>query len=212
MTTFEDEEADRCRLLRRDSPDSREAKGPLGIADWIELLVRFGDDFAASSPVSRAGGALVDRRGRAHGLRRRAPQDLGQRSTWKAGAGVAVNGPKGRTTNLATVRKFGDIEAHVEFMIPSRSNSGVYFQGRYELQVYDSYGVAKDQYPGIECGGLYPRWRDNHEIEGHSPRVTPRCRLASGRRSTSSFARGVWTRRARRPPTPASFASSTTAS
>jgi hypothetical protein len=129
-------------------------------ADWIELLP--GQDLSAWRQP-RGDWAVA-------GEVRQDPKNS-QRLTWKAGAGVAVNGPKGRTTNLATVRKFGDIEAHVEFMIPSRSNSGVYFQGRYELQVYDSYGVAKDQYPGIECGGLYPRWRDNHEIEGHSPRV-----------------------------------------
>ena len=121
-------------------------------ADWIELLP--GQDLSAWRQP-RGDWAVA-------GEVRQDPKNS-QRLTWKAGAGVAVNGPKGRTTNLATVRKFGDIEAHVEFMIPSRSNSGVYFQGRYELQVYDSYGVAKDQYPGIECGGLYPRWRDNHE-------------------------------------------------
>jgi hypothetical protein len=56
-------------------------------------------------------------------------------------------------------------------MIPKGSNSGIYFQGRYEIQVYDSFGVAKDKYPGIECGGIYPRWIDNKEMEGHTPRV-----------------------------------------
>jgi hypothetical protein len=97
------------------------------------------------------------------------PQDA-KRLAWKPGAGVAVNGPKGRTVNLTSAGEFGDIEAHVEFMIPSQSNSGVYFMGRYEVQVYDSYGVVKDKYPGIECGGIYPRWI-GHEIEGHSPLV-----------------------------------------
>ncbi len=87
------------------------------------------------------------------------------------GQGVMVNGAKGRTVDLISEAEFGDVEAHVEFCIPSQSNSGVYFMGRYEIQVYDSYGVAKDKYPGIECGGIYPRWADNHEFEGHSPRV-----------------------------------------
>ncbi|MBU6400926.1 MAG: DUF1080 domain-containing protein [Verrucomicrobia bacterium] len=51
-------------------------------------------------------------------------------------------------------------------------NSGIYFMGRYELQVYDSFGVVKDKYPGIECGGIYPRWTEPRgEFEGHSPRV-----------------------------------------
>lgn len=56
-------------------------------------------------------------------------------------------------------------------MIPEHSNSGVCFMGRYELQIYDSFGVARDKYPGIECGGVYPRWIDNHNVGGHSPRV-----------------------------------------
>ena len=33
------------------------------------------------------------------------------------------------------------------------------------------HGVLKDKYPGSECGGIYPRWLNNHEAEGHSPRV-----------------------------------------
>lgn len=89
------------------------------------------------------------------------------------GDGILVNGPKGRTVDLLSTAEFGDVEVHIEFCIPAKSNSGIYFMGRYELQVYDSFGVEKDLYPGIECGGLYPRWDDakQHEYEGHSPRV-----------------------------------------
>jgi hypothetical protein len=98
------------------------------------------------------------------------PQDR-ERLAWKPGVGPAINGPQGRTVNLVSAKEFGDIEAHIEFMIPGRSNSGIYFMGRYEVQVYDSHGVAKDQYAGIECGGIYPRWVDGHHENGHSPRV-----------------------------------------
>jgi hypothetical protein len=88
------------------------------------------------------------------------------------GRGVYVNGSKGRTVNLVTEAEWGDLEAHVEFCISKRSNSGVYLMGRYEIQVYDSCGVEKDKYPGIECGGIYPRWtQERGEFEGHSPRV-----------------------------------------
>src|SRR5206468_3222224 len=38
-------------------------------------------------------------------------------------------------------------------------------------QIYDSYRVAKDQYPGVECGGIYPRWIQEKNVEGTSPRV-----------------------------------------
>jgi len=87
------------------------------------------------------------------------------------GEGILVNGPKGKSVNLVTEAEFGDIEAHVEFWIPKHSNSGVYVMGRYEIQIYDSYGVEKDKYPGIECGGIYGRWINGQNVEGHSPRA-----------------------------------------
>ena len=88
------------------------------------------------------------------------------------GEGLFFNGPKGRTINLLSKEEFGDVEVHVEFCLPNKSNSGVYLMGRYEVQVYDSFGVVKDKYPGLECGGLYPRWTaERSEFEGHSPRV-----------------------------------------
>jgi hypothetical protein len=94
----------------------------------------------------------------------------------KEGAGVIYNGAKGRTNNLFSDAEHGDVAAHIEFMIPKGSNSGVYFQGRYEIQVYDSFGVAKGEYPGIECGGIYERWdpargKGKEGFEGRSPRT-----------------------------------------
>ncbi len=88
-----------------------------------------------------------------------------------SGEGVLVNNPQGPTVDLLMVAEFGDLELHVEFCISRRSNSGVYLMGRYELQIYDSYGVARDEYPGIECGGIYPRWINDQGVDGHSPRV-----------------------------------------
>ena len=85
------------------------------------------------------------------------------------GTGVMVNNPKGRTVNLITEREHGDVEAHIEFNVPKNSNSGVYFQGRYEIQVLDSWGVEKPKYG--DCGGIYERWKDNKGYEGHAPRV-----------------------------------------
>ena len=87
------------------------------------------------------------------------------------GTGVLVNGAQGRTANLLSRFEHSDVQAHIEFCLARNSNSGVYFLGRYEIQIYDSYGVPKDKYPGIECGGIYPRWIQNKEFDGHSPRV-----------------------------------------
>lgn len=71
------------------------------------------------------------------------------------GRGVIVNGRSGRTSNLVSKESFGDIEAHFEFLIPKGSNSGVKFQGLYEIQISDSHGVAKPT--ATQCGGIYPR-------------------------------------------------------
>ena len=89
----------------------------------------------------------------------------------KGGTNAVLNGLNGRTVHLVSKDSFGDVEAHIEFMISQKSNSGIYFMGRYEVQVYDSHGVEKDKYPGLECGGIYPRHIDGKEVGGHTPRV-----------------------------------------
>jgi sugar phosphate isomerase/epimerase len=91
----------------------------------------------------------------------------------RSGSGALVNGPTGKTVNLFSQREFGDLRAHVEFVMAKDSNSGVYFQGRYEVQIYDSWQKASE-YPGIECAGIYQRWDEKRTppgYEGHSPRV-----------------------------------------
>lgn len=62
---------------------------------------------------------------------------------------------------ITSKKKFaGHFHLHVEFRVPympkasgqGRGNSGVYVQGRYEVQVLDSYGL-KSKYN--DCGGIY---------------------------------------------------------
>ena len=90
----------------------------------------------------------------------------------KPGTGIIVNGPTGKTSNLLSKAEFGDVRAHIEFMVPKGSNSGVYFMGRYEIQVLDSWGAGEPKYS--DCGGIYQRWDDNRNpkgYEGHQPRI-----------------------------------------
>jgi len=70
--------------------------------------------------------------------------------------GVLVNGKAGRERDLVTKQAFGDVEVELEFLIGKRSNSGVKFQGVYEIQMTDSHGKKKEL-TGDDCGGVYPR-------------------------------------------------------
>jgi len=77
---------------------------------------------------------------------------------WKIMDGVmeVVPGAGG----IVTKRRFTDFRLHLEFRTPfmpeargqARGNSGVYLQGRYEVQVLDSYGLTGED---NECGGIY---------------------------------------------------------
>ncbi|HEU5117590.1 MAG TPA: DUF1080 domain-containing protein [Isosphaeraceae bacterium] len=86
---------------------------------------------------------------------------------------VLWNGPTGRTGNIVTKEKFGDVELHVEFVVPKGSNSGVKLHGHYEIQISDCYG--KPTATASDCGGIYPRAellpRYHHIDEGYPPRV-----------------------------------------
>lgn len=90
------------------------------------------------------------------------------------GTNVFINGETGRTSHLESKESFGDIELHIEFLLPKGSNSGIYFQSRYEIQIFDSYGVENPQYS--DCGGIYQRWDESKSkkekgYEGIPPRV-----------------------------------------
>ncbi len=80
-----------------------------------------------------------------------------------------INGKAGRTQNIVTEEKFGDVELYVEFMIPKGANSGVYLHGLYEIQILDSYG-SQDLTTG-DCGAVYHQWINNKPVGGSAPRV-----------------------------------------
>lgn len=97
----------------------------------------------------------------------------GKKLSVKNGKGTVFNGEKGRTKNIISKEELGDVELHVEFMVPEKSNSGVYLMARYEVQVFDSWGVEHPKYS--DCGGIYQRWADNKGFEGRPPK-TNACR------------------------------------
>ena len=83
----------------------------------------------------------------------------GDDAGWEVEDGVMTVVP--RTGDIMTKERFTDHFLHVEFMIPDmpeatgqgKGNSGVFLQGRYEIQVLDSYGI---DVPGKgDCGSIY---------------------------------------------------------
>ena len=78
---------------------------------------------------------------------------------WKVEDGIMQIEP--RTGDVVTTERFTDCLLHLEFRCPDmpeatgqgKGNSGVYLQGRYEVQVLDSYGL---NIPGMgDCGAIY---------------------------------------------------------
>lgn len=76
------------------------------------------------------------------------------------GTGTIVNlVSKNERAHLVTKQHFGDVELELDFMIAKGSNSGIYLQGRYELQLFDSWGNPNPTFS--DCGGIYQRWDDS---------------------------------------------------
>jgi len=93
------------------------------------------------------------------------------------GTGVLVSLPSDKKNakagDLTTQFQHGDADIELDFMMAKGSNSGVYLQGRYEIQLADSWG-AKTPSSG-DNGSVYERWDDKRPAgqngyEGHPAR------------------------------------------
>jgi hypothetical protein len=119
----------------------------------------------------------------------------GGNAKWKVENGYAeVNG----SGEIVTEQEFGDVQLHVEWAAPTevkgegqgRGNSGVYLQGRYEIQVLDSY--QNPTYPNGQAGAFYgnsaplvnvsrkPGEWQVYDIIFHSPRKGPDGKVKPG--------------------------------
>ncbi len=98
-----------------------------------------------------------------------------------AGEGVLANIPDEQNrSDLYSDFEHADLYLETNFMMPRGSNSGIYFQGRYEVQLLDSWG--KDSLTFGDCGAIYQRWDDAAKsgYEGYPPRIN------------ASLAPGLW--------------------
>lgn len=97
---------------------------------------------------------------------------------------MTVNG----TGSIVTKEEFGDCQLHVEWATPAkvtgegqgRGNSGIYIQGRYEVQILDSYnnktyfhgqaGALYKQYAPLVNASRKPGEWQTYDIIFHAPR------------------------------------------
>ncbi len=106
--------------------------GPVGIRECAKGAILCGD-----VKLSKDSGELVASRG--------------------SGVVAVVSKKDSRcASDLISTSSFGDCEIHLEFMICPNSNSGVKLQQRYEIQIFDSYGLERPA--ATDCGGIYPHW------------------------------------------------------
>ena len=125
----------------------------------------------------------------------------GGAAQWVVENGELVDVPK--AGDIRTAQKFGDIQLHVEWMVPvlppdrkgqDRGNSGIYLQGLYEVQVLDSYD--NPTYVNGEAGSIYkqsvplvnalkraPNWQA-YDIVYYAPRFYADGTLAEPARVT----------------------------
>ena len=87
----------------------------------------------------------------------------GGKAAWVVGDGEFIVAPK--TGSIQTREKFGDVQLHVEWMIPvlpparkaqDRGNSGIFLQGLYEVQVLDS--LDNPTYVNGQAGSIYKQY------------------------------------------------------
>ena len=98
------------------------------------------------------------------------------------GTGVLANVPamskkgqliSGDQYSLTTMLQHGDADIELDYMMAPQANSGLYLQGRYEIQLRDSWDVKQ---PNVhDNGSVYERWDEKRPdgqkgYEGQAPR------------------------------------------
>ena len=128
---------------------------------------------------------------------------------WKIEDGAFSVLPQNPASGIHTKQSFGDVQLHIEFRSPTaveghagqdRGNSGIFFMGRYEIQVLDSYrnetyvngqlGAIYKQYPPLANPARKPGEWQVYDIVFIAPRFDADGRLKSPARMTA-FLNGV---------------------
>lgn len=127
-------------------------------------------------------------------------KDGGGGAGWKVENGYVEVVPN--AGGIVSRDRFGDVQLHIEWMAPlpavgesqERGNSGVFFMGRYELQVLDSYdnvtyadgqaAAVFGQYPPLVNASRPPGEWQTFDIVFHRPRFDATGKVSSPARMT----------------------------
>ncbi|OOQ58725.1 3-keto-disaccharide hydrolase [Mucilaginibacter pedocola] len=101
------------------------------------------------------------------------------------GEGILVNQSteKKAGTDLYTTQEYGNAIVEMDYLTSKGTNSGIYLQGNYEIQIDDAWGLRNAT--SHNNGGIYQRWDDSKpEAEKGYGGVAPR--------QNASKAPGLW--------------------
>jgi hypothetical protein len=91
--------------------------------------------------------------------------EKGASPRWETAADFVTAAPG--AGDIVTKRSFGDCQLHIEWMTPknevqsnlNHGNSGIYFMGLYELQIYSSFNDVNKIYYNGQAGSIYKQHR-----------------------------------------------------
>ena len=134
--------------------------------------------------VAKVGGrdAVVDAKGNEITGARAVTETVPNQSGWVVQDGDLACVKPHHGNDLLTEQKFTDFALHIEFQ--ATGNSGVYLQGRYEIQVDNSY-KAKPKF--VEKGGQKVAVFDKHQCGAVYGRIAPSKNMARPPKDWQSF-------------------------
>jgi hypothetical protein len=138
----------------------------------------------AGARVAKVGGrdAVVGKDGKEIQGAKAVSETVPNASGWVVEKGVLTSARPHHGNDLITEQKFTDFELHIEFL--ATSNSGVYLQGRYEIQVFDNF---KTKPMIVERDGKKVEVWDTHQCGAIYGRIAPKKNMAKPPTEWQSF-------------------------
>jgi hypothetical protein len=138
----------------------------------------------AGAKIAKVGGrdAIVGKGGEELKGVRAVTETVANLSGWTVDNGELICAKPHGGNDLLTEQKFTDFELHVEFQ--ATGNSGVYLQGRYEIQINNDFGVKPKL---VEKDGKKVEVFDTHQCGAIYGRIAPSKNMAKPAKEWQTF-------------------------